>query len=149
MAKQILLVDDDQNTVKFLSTLLSEHGFDPVSAHDGAEGLRMVKQARPDLVVLDVMMPKKSGFVLFQQLRQDDAYKDIPILMLTGVAGMLEELDGRGEDTFERPYDSLRESLRRKIQQMREGGLVRPEMFMDKPVDPDAFIAKIRELLES
>jgi DNA-binding response OmpR family regulator len=149
MAKQVLVVDDDRNTVKFLSALLSEHGFDPIHAFDGAEGLQKVKQAKPDLIVLDVMMPKKSGFVLFKQLRKDDQYKDIPILMLTGVAGTLEELESHKEETLEKPYDSLRESLKKKIQQMREEGLVRPEFFVDKPVDPDSFIAKIRQLLES
>jgi len=149
MAKQVLVVDDDRNTVKFLSVLLSEHGFDPVPAYDGTEGLRKVEQSRPDLVVLDVMMPKKSGFVLFRQLKQDDQYSDIPVLMLTGVTGILEELEAQEGDTFERPYDSLRAALKQKIADMRAEGLIKPEMFMDKPVDPDSFIAKVRELLGS
>jgi len=147
MPKQILVIDDDHNAVKYLTALLGEHGYDPVSASDGAEGLQKIQQAKPDLIVLDVMMPKKSGFVLFKQLKQDNAYKDIPILMLTGVAGVLEELKDQQYKTLEKPYDSLRESLKKKIDEMRELGLVRPEMFMDKPVDPDAFIIKVRELL--
>jgi CheY-like chemotaxis protein len=92
-------------------------------------------------------MPKKSGFVLFKQLKQDNECKDIPILMLTGVAGVLEELRDQQYRTLEKPYDSLRESLKKKIDEMRQDGLVKPDMFMDKPVDPDAFITKIRELL--
>ena len=147
MPKQILVIDDDHNAVKYLSALLSEHGYDPVAAYDGAEGLQKIKQAKPDLIVLDVMMPKKSGFVLFKQLKQDNEYKDIPILMLTGVAGVLEELDDQQYKTLEKPYDSLRESLKKKIGEMREAGLVRPEMFMDKPVDPDSFVTKVRQLL--
>ena len=147
MPKQILIIDDDHNAVKYLTALLGEHGYDPVTASDGAEGLQKIQQAKPDLIVLDVMMPKKSGFVLFKQLKQDNAYKDIPILMLTGVAGVLEELKDQQYKTLEKPYDSLRESLKKKIDEMREDGLVRPEMFMDKPVDPDAFIIKVRELL--
>jgi two-component system alkaline phosphatase synthesis response regulator PhoP len=149
MAKQILVVDDDQNTVKYLSVLLNEHGYETVPAYDGAEGLKKIRQAKPDLIVLDVMMPKKSGFVLFKQLKQDEAYKDIPVLMLTGVSGVLEELESHKEESFEKPYDSLREALRRKIVEMREEGLIKPEMFMDKPIDPDSFIAKIREMLDS
>jgi CheY-like chemotaxis protein len=149
MAKQVLVVDDDRNIVKFLSVLLSEHGYEPVPAHDGNEGLEKIEQARPDLVVLDVMMPKKSGFVLFRQLRQDAAYKDIPVLMLTGVTGILEELEAEEGDTFERPYDSLRTALKQKIAEMREEGLIKPEMFMDKPVDPESFITKVRQLLGS
>lgn len=147
MPKQILVIDDDHNAVKYLTTLLSEHGYDPVCAYDGAEGLAKIKQAKPDLIVLDVMMPKKSGFVLFKQLKQDNEYKDIPILMLTGVAGVLEELNDQEYKTLEKPYDSLRESLKKKIGEMRDQGLVRPEMFMDKPVDPDSFVTKVRQLL--
>jgi len=149
MAKQVLIVDDDKNTVKYLSAVLSDHGYDPVTAYDGSEGLKKVEAAKPDLIVLDVMMPKKTGFVLFKQLKQDERYKEIPILMLTAVSGILEELEDHKEETFERPYDSLREALKKKIQEMREEGLVRPEMFVDKPVESDSFIAKVRELIGS
>jgi DNA-binding response OmpR family regulator len=93
------------------------------------------------------MMPKKTGFVLFKELKRKDEYKDIPILMLTGVAASLTELDAKKEDTLERPYDSLREQLRRAIQEMRESGDVRPEMFVDKPVDAGALIEKVRALI--
>jgi len=147
MAKQILVVDDDRNTVKYLSVVLRDHGYEPVAAYDGNEGLQKIKQAKPDLIVLDVMMPKKSGFVLFRQLRKDEQYEDIPILMLTGVSGILEELEDRKDETLERPYDSLREALKKTVRAMREEGLVRPEMFLDKPVDPDHFIAKVEELI--
>ena len=149
MAKQVLLVDDDKNTVKYLSALLSDHGYEPVPAYNGSEGLDKVKQAKPDLIVLDVMMPKKTGFVLFEQLKKDERYKEIPILMLTGVSGVLETLDDHMEEIFEESYDSLREALRRKIRKMRDEGLVRPEMFVDKPVDPDSFLAKVRQLIGS
>jgi CheY-like chemotaxis protein len=149
MAKQVLLVDDDRNTVKYLSEVLRDHGYDPVPARDGSEGLEKVKQAKPDLIVLDVMMPKKTGFVLFKQLKQDERYKEIPILMLTAVSGVLEELEEHKEETFERPYDSLREALKTKIREMREEGLVRPEMFVDKPVDADSFVARVRQLIGS
>ncbi|MHC4405749.1 MAG: response regulator [Planctomycetota bacterium] len=141
------MVDDDQNTRKYLSVVLSEHGYDPVVAHDGSQGLEKIQQCTPDLIILDVMMPKKSGFVLFKQLRKDDRYKDIPVLMLTGVSGILEELDTHKEETFEKPYDSLREALRRTIRQMRAEGLVRPDMFLDKPVEAETFIDRVNELI--
>lgn len=147
MAKKVLLVDDDQNAVKYLSVVLSEHGYDPVSAYDGQEGLQKVKQDKPDLIVLDVMMPKKSGLVLFRQLKTDEQSKDIPVLMVTGVSGVLEDMELHKDETDEQPYDSLRQALRKKILEMREEGLVRPDMFVDKPVDPDAFIARVQELI--
>ncbi len=149
MAKQVLVVDDDRNAVKYLSAVLNEHGYEPVPAHDGHEGLRKVEQAKPELIVLDVMMPKKSGLVLFKQLKKDERYKDIPILMLTGVSGMIEELESHKEDASEKPYDSLREALKRTVQGLREEGLVKPEMFVDKPIDPDSFVAKVHELIGS
>jgi two-component system alkaline phosphatase synthesis response regulator PhoP len=147
MGKKVLVIDDDRNAVKFLSAVLSDNGYEPIGAYDGREGLQKIEETRVDLIVLDVMMPKKTGFVLFKEIKRKDEYKDIPILMLTAVAASLTELDAEKEDTFERPYDSLRESLRRTIQQMRETADVRPEMFVDKPVDPDSFIQKVRDLI--
>lgn len=147
MAKKVLIIDDDHNAVKFLSAILSDHGFELAAAYDGKEGFEKVKEVNPDLIVLDVMMPKKTGFVLFKQLKKDEKFKEIPILMLTAVAGVLEDLDGKNDDTFESPYDSLREALRKAIQSMREEGLVKPEMFVDKPVDPEAFLSRVHELI--
>jgi two-component system alkaline phosphatase synthesis response regulator PhoP len=147
MGKRVMVVDDDKNAVKFLSALLTDNGYEPIVAYDGREGLQKIEENDVDLIVLDVMMPKKTGFVLFKQLKNKDEYKDIPILMLTAVAASLTKLDGQKEDTFERPYDSLRESLRKAIQEMRESGDVRPEMFVDKPIEPDAFLRKVKELI--
>ncbi len=101
----------------------------------------------PDLAILDVMMPKKTGFVLFKQFRRDEKLKDLPVIMLTGVAEVLTDLDGQSDDTHERPYDQLREKMRATIKEMREEGLVKPEVFIDKPIDPELVISKVRELI--
>ncbi len=147
MAKKVLVVDDDENTVKFLTAALAQNGYETIGAHNGKEGLEKVQSENPDLVLLDVMMPKKTGFVLFKQLRRDEKTKDIPVIMLTGVAEVLEDLDSQSEDTHERPYDKLRESLRKTIRDMREEGQVKPDMFIDKPIDPELVIAKVKELI--
>ena len=147
MGKKVALIDDDENAVKFLSVLLSENGYEPIVAHDGQEGRQKVEENDVDLIVLDVMMPKKTGFVLFKELKTSDRHKNIPILMLTAVADSLTELDDQKGDTFERPYDNLRETLRKAIGEMRESADIRPEMFVDKPIDPDAFIARVKELI--
>jgi len=149
MPKRVLVIDDDRNSVKYLSAVLSEHGYDPVAAYDGNEGLEKIEEATPDLIVLDVMMPKKTGFVLFGELKKDERYCEIPILMLTGVKGVLEDLEDHMDEAFEKPYDKLREALKKKIREMRDEGHLRPEMFVDKPVDPDAFAAKVQQLLGS
>jgi CheY-like chemotaxis protein len=146
MSRQVLVIDDDPSAVKYLSALLTEHGYEPSAAADGAEGLRMIRASHPDLIVLDIMMPKKSGFALCTELRRDPRYRDVPIIMISGVAGMFAELERR-DAPVERSYDSLRDALKKKIREMLDEGLIRPDMFMDKPVDPDAFIAKVQGLL--
>jgi CheY-like chemotaxis protein len=148
MSKKVLVVDDDKNTVRFLSVALQENGYEPISAFDGEEGFQRVEDSNPDLLLLDVMMPKRTGFVLFKQLRRNEKYKNIPVIMLTAVADVLEEDESHaGDDTFERPFDSLREGLKRAIVQMRDEGLVRPEKFIDKPIDPEALIEAVKELI--
>lgn len=148
MSKKVLVVDDDENTVRFLSVALEENGYEPIPAFDGDEGYQKVQETKPDLILLDVMMPKKTGFSLFKQLRRQEEYKDIPVIMLTAVAGVLEEDSSEAEgDTFERPFDSLRESLKKTIVKMREEGLVRPELFIDKPIDPEELIERVNELI--
>jgi DNA-binding response OmpR family regulator len=147
MAKKVLVVDDDENTVKFLSAALEENGYEPIGALNGKEGLEKIMSENPDLVILDVMMPKKTGFVLFKQLRRDENYKDLPVIMLTGVAEVLEDLDAQSDDDQVKPFDSLREAMRKSIREMRDEGLVKPDMFVDKPIDPELVIEKVRELI--
>jgi len=147
MGKTVIVIDDDKNAVKFLTTVLNENGYETLAAYDGREGLEKIESNEVDLIVLDVMMPKKTGFVLFRQLKKRDEYKDIPILMLTAIAASLMELDAEKEDTHQRPYDSLREALRKAIQEMRQNGEVKPDMFVDKPVDPNTFVEKVRKLI--
>lgn len=148
MPKRVLVVDDDDNTRRFLTVALEENGYEAITAEDGDEGYRKVQEAIPDLILLDVMMPKKTGFSLFKQLRRIEEYKDIPVIMLTGVAGVLEEEETMAEgDTFESPFDSLREGLRRGIAKMREEGIIRPERFIDKPIDPEELIESVKSII--
>jgi two-component system alkaline phosphatase synthesis response regulator PhoP len=148
MPKRVLVVDDEENTRRFLSVALQANGYEAVTAEDGDDGYRKIQEEKPDLILLDVMMPKKTGFVLFKQLRRQEEYKDIPVIMLTAVAEVLEEDETQAEgETFERPFDSLRDSLRKAITRMREEGLVKPEVFIDKPIDPEALIEEVKKLI--
>ena len=148
MPKTVLVVDDDDNTRRFLTVALEENGYEAVTAADGDEGYQKIQEIMPDLILLDVMMPKKTGFSLFKQIRRIEEFKDIPVIMLTGVAGVLEEDDAQADgDTFESPFDSIREGLRRGIQKMREEGVIRPERFIDKPIDPEELIEAVRGLI--
>jgi two-component system chemotaxis response regulator CheY len=147
MAKKVLVIDDDPGVLKVLSVALEDNGYEPQCAEDGVAGFEKVKAQKPDCIILDVMMPKRTGFVLFKQLRKSDEFKSIPVMMLTAVAGSLQEQDQKKAGTFDSPYDELRESLRGAIQQMRDEGIVKPEMFLDKPIDPEDVVAKVRELI--
>ena len=148
MSKRVLVVDDDENTRRFLSVALEANGYKAMTAEDGDDGFKKVQEEKPDLILLDVMMPKKTGFVLFKQLRRKEEFKDIPVIMLTAVAEVLEEEEGLAEgDTMERPFDSLRESLRKAITKMRDEGLVKPELFIDKPIDPERLIEEVKGLI--
>jgi len=147
MAKKVLIVDDDVNIVKYLSVALGKSGYETIGAHDGKEGLEKVGESRPDLIILDIMMPKKTGLVVFRQLRSHDEYKSIPVIMLTSIADVLDEHEAEAAEQPE--YEGLREVLKKAIRQMREQGLEKPELFIDKPVDPHELVESVRGLIGS
>ena len=81
--KKILIVDDEKDIVETLFFMLKAKGFDCICAYDGEEGLNLAKSQKPDLVILDVMMPKINGYKICRLLKFDNKYKDIPIIMVT------------------------------------------------------------------
>lgn len=147
MSKRILVIDDDPDHVLFLTSLLADHGYETATASDGRTGQQMVAKTRPDLIILDVMMPAKSGFNLFRQLRQDERTRSIPVIIVSGVAAVLEEIaEGKaGGDPGQ--LSSVESALRKTIEEMRSEGLSRPELFVDKPIDPGRFIAQVDSLI--
>jgi len=147
MPKKVLVIDDDVNTVDYLSLALTRNGYDAIGAHDGKEGLEKAREFHPDLMVLDIMMPKKTGWVVFRQLRKNEELKSIPVIMLTAVSSVLQEQDELAEEEPE--FQDLRDLLRKGIQHMREDGVGRPEAFIDKPVDPEELVEKVQELIGS
>lgn len=82
-AKKILIVDDEQDIVETLKFMLEAEGYECFCAYDGEEGLSLAKEIIPDLMILDVMMPKINGYKISRLLKYDTKYKDIPILMVT------------------------------------------------------------------
>ena len=89
MSKKVLIADDEQNIVISVEFLMRREGFEVSVAHDGEAALERIRADKPDLVLLDVMMPKKNGFDVCQEVRADPAYASTRILMLTA----------RGRDT--------------------------------------------------
>lgn len=83
MSKKILIVDDEPNIVISLEFLMRREGFEVLVARDGEEALRNIKEQQPDLVLLDVMMPKVNGFDVCKQIRNDPTLAGMRIIMLT------------------------------------------------------------------
>jgi two-component system alkaline phosphatase synthesis response regulator PhoP len=82
----ILVVDDDTDLVEMISMKLENENFQVAKAYDGVEAFEKIKEAKPALVILDVMMPRKDGYALCDELKNSDDYKDIVVVLLTAVS---------------------------------------------------------------
>lgn len=120
MAKKILIADDEQNIVISLEFLMKREGFDVVVATDGDEAVRRIRSEMPDLVLLDVMMPKKSGFEVCQEVKADPALQSVRILMLTA----------KGRDT-----------------EVAKGLALGADAYMTKPFSTRDLVARVRSML--
>lgn len=83
--KKILLIEDESALQKSLGDALREDGFEVLSALDGTTGERLAKSEKPDLIVLDLILPQKSGLEVFQSLKEDKTTEDIPVVILTNL----------------------------------------------------------------
>ena len=84
--KYILVVDDDPDLVETIGMMLESKGCEVGTAYDGIEGEESIKKRRPDLIVLDIMMPRKDGYVLCAELKANPETRDIPVVLLTAVS---------------------------------------------------------------
>jgi twitching motility two-component system response regulator PilH len=130
MAKKVLVVDDDPDVRLFSVTVLEENGYTPLEAANGEEGLKMIKQEKPDLVLLDVLMPRQSGIRLYRELKTDKSLKDIPIIILSGIA----------KKTFLRSQKALTEFGGKEVPE--------PKVYLEKPVEPEVLAEEIKRILE-
>ena len=122
-AKTILVVDDDPDAREFLTTVLHDNGYATTQAQDGAEALKRLEESLPSLIALDITMPEKSGVAVYRRLREDEAFKGIPVIIITGVS-----------DDFQKFI-----STRRHVPP--------PDGYLSKPVDHERFVTMVRELL--
>ncbi len=84
--KTILVVDDERDMRKFMSAILTAEGYTVLTAEDGLQALEMIRTKRPDLVISDVMMENLNGFMLLENLREDPATTNTPVILVTGAA---------------------------------------------------------------
>lgn len=127
--KLILVVDDEQDIVTYLTTLLEDNGYETMSAGNGNEALKKIGERRPDLITMDMSMPEKSGIKAYQEVRDNDEYKDIPVLVVTGITGYAND-----PKVFEKFISSRKQ-------------FPPPNGFIAKPLDRDELIAKVKEIL--
>jgi two-component system alkaline phosphatase synthesis response regulator PhoP len=123
---KILLVDDDADFVEATKIVLESKPYEVIVASDGDEGLRKARQEKPDLILLDIIMPIKDGFTAAEQLKKDPQLSQIPTLMLTGFAA-------KGTET------SIPVS---------RGFALETEDYIDKPVSPEELLARVAKHLK-
>ena len=129
MAKKVLVVDDDPDVRLFSVTVLEENGYTPLEAANGEEGLKMIKKDKPALIILDVLMPRQSGIRLYRELKTDKSFKDIPIIILSGIA----------RKTFLRSQKALTEFGGKEVPE--------PKVYLEKPVEPEILAEEIKKIL--
>ena len=106
--KKILVVEDEPNIIKLISFILKSSGYDVIEAEIGAAGLKKAKAEKPDMIILDVMMPKMDGFEVARKLKADPATANIPILMLSSKAQFedkMKGIDSGAMDYVTKPFD--------------------------------------------
>ncbi len=119
MKKKILLIDDDKNMVRMLKIRLESEGFNVLSAYDGEEGIEKTLKEKPNLIILDIMLPKMDGYQVCHKLKEDKKTWDIPVLMLTAKDDLESRFIGLFSGAIEymsKPYES--KTLLRNIKQM-------------------------------
>ncbi len=124
--KQILLVDDDPDFVEAVRVIVESGGYDVRVAYDGQEGLEAVAEQRPDLIVLDVMMPVMNGHEACAKLKADEATREIPIILLTAVADRVTTSTYTHRDMLESEAED----------------------YMPKPVEPGELLERIKSWLQ-
>lgn len=143
---QILIVDDEEANLVYVSQILEDHGFGFAVAHDGAEALEKMKECHPQLVLLDIMMPRKSGVGVFQRMKRDPELADIPIIVVTGASRVTGVNMRTGEELPKESYgDDFVRGFGAKLREQLAG--LTPDGFIEKPIDPSGLVAKIEEVL--
>ncbi len=127
--KLILVVDDEPDIVSYMETVLEDNGYRTVHAHSAGEALDEIEKARPDLIILDIMMPKQSGIALYQKLKMNEDKKDIPVIFLSAFS-MAEDFTGK--------------RFRKLIPDRR---VPEPIAYIEKPVDVPGLLAEISNVI--
>lgn len=128
MAEKILIVDDDPDILDALTMILESQNYEVITARDGVEGLANFKAEIPDLMILDLLMPKMDGFSVLKELQDPrwSKYKNIPILILT----------------------SVREEASRRRYELETGLELGVDDYVEKPMPPEVLIERVGKLIK-
>lgn len=126
MKKVILAIDDELDTLTFYSEVLDDFDFSPITAENGMVGLDKARDENPDLILLDIMMPKKGGLKTYRELKNDPDLKNIPVIIITGISKNVD---------FKKLLDKP------------STGKIAPEGHLTKPITADDLIHEIRRVL--
>jgi len=123
MTRKIMIVEDEQDVVTYLEVLFRDNGYEVATALDGKEGLEKIKEFRPDLITLDIIMPNQSGVGLYRALKKDETLQNIPVIILSGVS--------QYKKFFARDHHTI----------------PKPVAFVEKPIDKSQLLALIQQLI--
>ena len=123
MAKKILIIDDEQDQRTYLKVLFEENGFETDSAADGDLAMPKVEEFMPDLITLDIIMPRETGVKFYRRLCKDSRFSKIPVIICSGV--------GAYKDLFARDHKTM----------------VKPVAFIEKPVDKEELLKTIESAI--
>ena len=122
MTKKILIIDDEPQLVDMLKIRLESNNFGVIAAYDGQEGLEKARKEKPDLIILDLMLPKIDGYKVCRMLKFDNEYKNIPIILVTS---------------------------RSQESDKKMGEEVGADAYITKPFEPQVLLKSIKKLLEN
>ncbi|MGD9032853.1 MAG: response regulator [Desulfobacteraceae bacterium] len=142
MPKRILIVDDEPDAISYISSVLEDNGYEYLSAEDGEQGLELAKKEKPDMILLDLIMPGKSGMLMFQELKKDPELGKIPVIVVSGAS------DALGVDLRNFMIRQPRKRREKVVETTGETQFTEPNAYVDKPVDPNELIKVIKENLE-
>ncbi|MEW6366199.1 MAG: response regulator [Acidobacteriota bacterium] len=127
----VLVVDDDPDFVAYVKTVLEADGISVAAAYDGEDALEQVREEPPDLVTLDIQMPRKTGVLFYRQMKAEERLRAIPVIVVTGLRRM---------DLYAAPFiQAFFEVEHRKLPV--------PEAYLDKPVSREELVKTVREYL--
>ncbi len=129
VAKKIMVVDDEPHVVTYLTDLFQDNGYETCSAPDGEEAFALLSKERPDLITLDVMMPRDSGIRMYRDIKTSPQWQKMPVLIISGVA----------KKTFLHSQKVL--------DQFKNQSVPHPEGYIEKPPEPEELLGEVKRIL--